>query len=136
MKCVALIVVLLLLVCSQGHSAIPAEHPIVGTWRIDRLCPETYEFRADGTRSATSAGEVLESKFEISPKPGAKGFYRFTDTVVRTNGKPDCSGELTPVGDVVTLFVRIPDPKKLFLCFAESELSCVGPFERLSRHAP
>jgi hypothetical protein len=119
-----------------GFAAVSEKHPILGLWRLNRSCPETYEFKANGTRSATSAAQTLQSTFEISAQPNAKGFYAFTDTVVQTNGLPDCAGEITPVGDVVKLYIRFSEQSKFYLCFAQSQDRCVGPFERIFEHAP
>ena len=45
-------------------AAPPADHPILGIWKLslpDLGCLETYRFRADGTTLVTSAEEVSES---------------------------------------------------------------------------
>jgi hypothetical protein len=111
-------------------------HPILGTWRMDGRCAETYEFKSDGTRTGTDAAEALQSEFEISSVPSAKGFYVLKDTVVKTNAKPDCRGRLTSVGDVRKLYIRFVEASGFLLCFSESQADCVGPFERIHARSP
>jgi len=131
-----LVSALVVLPMLASSTVLPIEHPIIGTWRFGRSCPETYEFKVDGTGNSTSAEETLQSRFEISAQPSTKGFYAFTDVVVKTNGKPDCYGEPTPVGDVAKLYIRFSGSSKFLLCVVESTNTCVGPFERIPAHAP
>ena len=89
------------------------DHPIIGRWVIslpDGSCSETYTFRPDGTTLVTSGEEVAESVFEISAKPSASGFYKWTDKLVKDNGKKDCSGQITDVGRKTTNYIRF-DPQ-------------------------
>jgi len=120
--------------CTAAVALSPL-HPIIGKWAIavpDGSCSEVYRFKLDGTRHATSGEEVAESKFEISPQPSAKGFYKMVDTIVRDNGMPDCAGEITPVGDTVTVFVHFaPSGNAFDLCDSESMDACIGPFKRV-----
>jgi hypothetical protein len=110
-------------------------HPIVGTWKFalaDGKCFETYDFRPDGTRQVTSGEEALETAYEISDTPSPNDFYRFVDTVMKTNGKKDCSGELTPVGHVATSYVRVhPSGDTHIVCRSESLNYCFGPIRRV-----
>jgi hypothetical protein len=112
-----------------------ANHPIVGTWRFtlpDGSCAETYRFRADGTSHVTSAEEVAESVFEISHKPSQKGFYLWTDTIVKDNGKKDCAGQITDVGRKTTNYIRFDASGQRFVvCRAESLDACFGPLYRI-----
>ena len=66
------------------------------------------------------------SDFEIAPTPSDKGFYRITYTITKSNGKPDCSGSITPVGDTVTLYLRFFGRDIHYVCRAEDleVLSC------------
>ena len=119
--------------------SLPTDHPIVGTWEIrvpGTTCTETYEFRADGTKIAKSAEEVNESKFVISATPSSDGYYKLTDTVVSSNGKPDCSGQSTPVGDKVSVYLRFEEPNAFSFCPHEAADRCIGPFKRISRRTP
>ena len=128
---------LLLLFALSGQSAAapPADHPILGIWRLslpDLGCSETYRFRGDGTTLVTSAEEVSESEFKIPDKPSSKGFYRLEDRITKDNGKKDCSGAIMKVGTKATNFIRFHPSGALFLmCADESMETCIGPFERV-----
>jgi len=111
------------------------DHPILGRWTIalpDGSCNETYTFRPDGTSLVTSGEEIAESVFEISAKPGASGFYKWTDKLVKDNGKKDCAGQVTPVGNTVTNFVQFHPSGDIFILCADETLdTCIGPFKRV-----
>jgi len=113
---------------------LPADHPLVGSWRAEMpalKCFEEHEIRADGTRTSVSADERAEAEYSISAFPSAKGFYRWTDRVVRTNGKPDCTGHLTPVGQVsVNYAIVLPDGQRFLACTAEDLKTCFAEFRR------
>ena len=115
------------------------DHPIIGRWTItlpDGSCTETYTFRADGTTIVTSAGEIAESVFEISAKPGPSGFFKWMDRVTKDNGKKDCSGEITEVGHSAVNYVQFHRSNNMFImCAKESLDSCIGPFVRVQGQA-
>ncbi|WP_077032851.1 hypothetical protein [Pelomonas sp. KK5] len=115
---------------------LPAGHPFIGSWRVQvpgTDCHEIYQVHADGTIDVTSGAQVSRSEFEMPDRPSPKGFYKWTDKIVRDNGKPDCSGEVMKLGDLSTNFIVFDPPRKQFLmCEAESLDSCVGPFKRLA----
>ena len=136
----ALFVASLLVISTCGVAApVSPDHPIVGTWQVlapGTACTETYTFRKNGTKRSQSAGEIQESKFAISSKPSAAGYYKLTDTVVESNDKLDCSGSSTPVGDTVSVFVRFEQGLKVFsFCYTEAKDKCVGPFKRTAGRA-
>jgi hypothetical protein len=122
-------------VIAAGTARIAPSHPLVGVWQFalpDGSCTETYLIRADGTTTVQSGEEHSESTFEISARPSAKGFYKWTDRVVRSNGKPDCGGSKTPVGTQSTLYVRMnPDSDVMILCADETLDRCIGPLVRM-----
>ncbi|MCC7327071.1 MAG: hypothetical protein IT521_09740 [Burkholderiales bacterium] len=125
----------LLLTCAPACAAeIAVDHPFIGTWRLTIAqldCTESYAFLRDGTSHVTSADEVSESQFEISAKPSAKGFYRWTDKIVRNNGKQDCSGRVTAPGGSVTQYVLFHRSGNIFfVCRQERRDTCFGPFIR------
>jgi hypothetical protein len=126
---------LLLSILSPAQAAPPADHPILGIWKLslpDLGCSETYRFRADGTTLVTSAEEVSESEYRIPAKPSAKGFYRLEDRIVKDNGKKDCSGVVMKVGTQATNFIRFHPSGAIFLmCADETMNTCIGPFERV-----
>lgn len=118
-----------------ARQALPADHPILGIWRLtlpEMGCVETYRFRADGTSLVTSAAEISESVYTIPNQPGSEGFYRMEDRVTRDNGKPDCSGNVMKPGSRVVRFIRFPPSGKLFVMCADASMgACIGPFERV-----
>lgn len=115
--------------------AIAKDHPIVGrwTWTVpDGSCAETYLFRSDGTSVVTSGEEIAETVFEISAAPDAKGFYKWTDKLVKDNGRKDCAGEITAVGKVATNYVVFNRAGDIFLVCAQPSFdACFGPFLRM-----
>lgn len=130
---------LLLLLGAPAAMAAPLppvqNHPILGIWRLTlpgEQCYEVYRFRADGTTLVTSAEEVSESEYNIPAEPSAKGFYKLTDTIVKDNGKQDCSGEIMKVGSKSTNFILFHPSNAVFLmCATESMDMCIGPFHRV-----
>ncbi|MCC2955713.1 hypothetical protein LK542_08810 [Massilia sp. IC2-477] len=122
-------------VMAGAQAAPPADHPILGIWKLslpDLGCSETYRFRADGTTLVTSAEEVSESEYDIPAKPSTKGFYRLEDRIVKDNGKKDCAGAVMKPGTRATNYIRFHPSKALFLmCADESMQTCIGPFERV-----
>ncbi|WP_293605539.1 hypothetical protein [Polaromonas sp. UBA4122] len=115
--------------------AVPAQHPIVGSWTWTlpgKSCAETYKYRANGTRTGSSGEESTLSNYEITPIPSLLGFYRLVETVTNGNGKPDCSGDLHEASDQrVTRFIQFsPKQDQLIVCKAESLQACFGPLKR------
>ncbi|SFC14446.1 hypothetical protein [Massilia yuzhufengensis] len=125
----------LLSVIHLAQAAPPADHPILGIWKLslpDLSCSETYRFRGDGTTLVTSAEEVSESEYRIPDKPSAKGYYRLEDRIVKDNGKKDCSGAIMKVGTKAINFIRFHPSGAIFLmCADETMNACIGPFERV-----
>jgi hypothetical protein len=123
---------------AAAHAAPPRpvakDHPIVGQWTFttpDSGCAETYLFRTDGTAVVTSAAEIAETAFEISATPSGKGFYKWTDRIVKDNGKKDCAGQVTPVGKENVNYIMFNPPRDRFVvCARESLDRCFGPFVR------
>jgi hypothetical protein len=111
------------------------EHPIIGRWTItlpDGTCSETYTFRPDGTTLVTSGEEIAETVFEISAKPTSSGFYKLTDKLVKDNGKKDCSGAVTEIGQTATNYVQFHASGNIFIMCADESLNrCIGPFKRV-----
>lgn len=111
------------------------EHPIVGVWEFTARgapCTETYLFKANGTALVTSGEEVAETRYEISPRAGAGGFFKMMDVVTRDNGKKDCGGSITEVGRKATYFIHFHHSGDLLLmCEQESLDTCIGPMVRV-----
>lgn len=122
-----------------AHAAPPQptanDHPIIGRWTItlpDGTCTETYTFRPDGTTLVTSGEEIAETVFEISAKPTSSGFYKLTDKLVKDNGKKDCAGAVTEIGQTATNYLQFHASGNLFImCADESLNTCIGPFKRV-----
>jgi hypothetical protein len=120
------------------QTPLPAGHPLLGTWRIDMPngCFEEYTLRADGVKLSVSAEERNEAVFNISERPSPQGFYRWEDKITKGNGKPDCGGSVTPVGDVSVNFIRLhPSGTKFLLCEEEDMKSCFAEFHLMGRDA-
>lgn len=115
---------------------IAKNNPLVGIWRVDvpgYNCSETYVVRDDGTLKVSSGEEVSESDLSISDKPGATGFYRWEDNLVKDNGKKDCTGEVMQVGTRSVTFIYMKDTGDQFMMCREENLNaCVGPFVRFA----
>lgn len=120
---------------AASATSLYAAHPLVGTWRFDvpdTGCAEIYRFRADGTSIVTSGSEVAESEFKVSATPSSRGFYTWTDTIVKDNGKPDCSGQITGVGRKTTNYIRFDRSGQRFIvCRREDLRACFGPLQRI-----
>lgn len=72
------------------------------------------------------------SEFKISSTPDAAGFYKLADKIVKDNGRPDCVGSVTPVGDVSTNCILFHRDRNHFLLCRESKLAtCIGPYVRV-----
>jgi len=122
--------------CGQaGAAPLRADHPIVGIWRLqlaDEACTETYRIRADGTALVTSAEEVAEAAFEIADQPDGQGFYRSVNRIVKDNGKPDCSGQITQPGHAISTFILFhPSGDQFLMCQRADTRSCIGPLVRV-----
>jgi len=116
------------------RTLLPANHPLIGSWRIDvpgTQCHEVYDIKTDGTMSVTSGAQAAESEFEIDIKPSARGFYKWVDKIVKDNGKPDCMGRIMQVGHVSTVYIIVHRSGREFLiCKQESLDTCIGPFRK------
>jgi len=129
----------LVLVASLAPAAPPRapkpDHPILGTWIFlvpGTHCHETYYMRPNGTTLVTSGEEVTESVYEIDDTLGAKGFFRSTDQIVKGNGKKDCAGAITPVGQKTTNYIRFDSSGDvMIMCRDESMKACFGPLRRV-----
>lgn len=122
------------LMLAQAATVLRADHPVIGTWRLDLpdgRCHEIYRIRRDGTTLVTSAAEVAETEFEVSDQPDAQGFFNWSDQIVRDNGQPDCSGEVTPVGQrVIQRLIFNPAGDMFLMCLPDHPQRCIGPFVR------
>ena len=103
-----------------------AENPALGefNWSPTGVCPETYVYRADGTKTGTSAGEVLEKNYTISKAEG--GMYLLEETVTAGNGGKDCQGGTTPVGATSKIYIMPLNGGGYFTCASLDTMSCFG----------
>jgi hypothetical protein len=128
----------LAVIASLANDAPPrapkADHPIFGAWTFTvpgTNCEETYHMRPNGTTLVTSGEEVTESVYEIDDEAGPKGFFKTTDQIVKGNGKKDCSGDVTQVGQKTTNYIRFhPSGDMMIMCRDESLNACFGPLRR------
>ena len=87
--------------------------------------------RTDGTKLSRSGEERNESEHSIALLPSSKGFYKWTDKITKNNGKNDCSGSLTKLGNVAVNYIRLhPSRHRFLLCEAEDMQSCFAEFYR------
>ncbi len=118
-----------------GAAPLRPDHPLIGTWAFaipGAHCTETITFLAGGMSAVTSGDEISEATVEISDTPAASGFYKWVDTVTRSNGGKDCAGGSTPVGDVATNYIRLLGARddRFAVCTAENPDECYGPYVR------
>jgi hypothetical protein len=121
---------------------VSAVHPLLGAWRSTVMaapsagksvaCTETMDYRANHIRLATSGAEIRRATYDMSAEPSADGFYRLAQTILESNGKPDCAGDLHSKSDNTLLrFIQFSPPKDQFIvCQSASLASCFGPFRR------
>ncbi len=92
---------------------------------------ESGTYGTDGHYRSTSAQEVAVSEYTVSSQPSEKGFYKLVDVVVQTNGLPDCKGNVTPVGDVATVYLRFSTGNSGFwMCVEKSMDFCFAAANR------
>jgi hypothetical protein len=119
---------------ATAPKVLRADHPLIGAWALkspDGDCTEIYRIAREGTSLVTSADEVAQTRFEISDRPSAKGFYKWVDTIVKDNGKKDCSGHVTKP-HTTTSYILMNESNKAFIsCQNESTRACIGPFVRI-----
>lgn len=132
----ALIGVLVVLAAGAaiGATPKPKPSPLIGIWRWSAPdgCVETYQFRSDGTTHASSGEEVIEGRYRISATPTGSGAFQLTQRIVKTNGKPDCGGQVGRVGPEFTSFVYFePSGARMFVCLDPRGARCIGPLGRL-----
>jgi hypothetical protein len=123
---------------AAARPAAAAVDPVVGliagTWRLavpGTKCEETYVYRFDGTAESHSGAEHTKTRYRIEAA-AKKGFYRLTDEVIESNGRPDCSGSRTAVGAKATWYAAFVSPgDRMFLCAAPALSRCMGPLRRV-----
>jgi hypothetical protein len=111
----------------MASAADRKEFDVVGEWTwkpVDAVCPERYIYRVDGTFSAESGEERLEKTYQLSKTSGS--MYRLESTVTSTNGKPDCQGNLSPVGAKSRVYLMPLNGGGFFTCASEDTMSCFG----------
>lgn len=126
-------------VCVQAHAVegtpLRADHPLLGAWQFispDGTCAETYRIDRSGSTLVTSAEEVAETRFTLSDQPSARGYYKWVDTLVKDNGKKDCSGQITKPPRTTTNYLLLnPGHDRFIICSAEDGRRCFGPFVKV-----
>lgn len=136
MKPIASLLVLGLTLTSVGALAQSTDTPSLnGSWAYQprgTRCTEQYFFRSDGTLMVTSGHEVSESTYKLAEQPEGAGFYKFEAQVTQTNGRSDCRGHQTPVGQQSSTYLRFQaNGERLFLCRDANLRACMGPLVRL-----
>lgn len=128
---------LLSLLAWSSSANAQANNPpsLAGTWQYQPRggsCAEQYYFRSDGTMMVTSGKEVTESTYQLSDTAVGAGFYAFEMQVTQTNGKSDCKGNQTPVGQRTQTYLRFQaNGERVVLCRDSNLVACMGPLIRL-----
>lgn len=125
MKALILLTALNALTMPIAHAT--EDNPVLGDWNWNptgAVCPEIHSYRADGTKTGTSAGEVLEKTYTISKAKG--GMYLLEETVIAGNGGKDCQGGTTPVGASSKIYIMPLNGGGFFTCASLDTLSCFG----------
>lgn len=123
----------LLMASVAQAQGLRADHPLIGTWVITAPngCVESYTVRANGTATITSADEVAESQLTLSDQASRRGFFKWTEKVLKDNGMKDCSGQPGDAGRVSVAFIFLNQDKNQFaMCEREDHSACIGPFVR------
>jgi hypothetical protein len=105
----------------------------VGTWSLSlrgATCHETIEFLADGTAHVVSGSEDSVSGYAMAKLPKPDGSYVWFDWILKNNGRPDCLGHLTSVGDKAINYL-LPIPSGGYkLCSTADGHGCIGTMSR------
>src|SRR5262245_9246299 len=128
------VVVAILGGCSPAPQSVSAQHPLLGKWTwTTNNCPETYEWRADGTYHAQSGAESVDGRFKVTDAPDAAGFYAFTEEVTKDFGGKDCTdSEEDSTGQTNTVYIQLnPAQDQIMACYAASLDNCIGPLTRV-----
>jgi hypothetical protein len=132
---------LAILFCSaQALADIPpprtATAPLVGRWEWKSAkgdCVETHQYLSNGVKISHSGQEVIEKRYSLSTVRGASGpaQYVVTETTTRTNGKPDCLGNLAKLGHTLQLYLFFEGAQNYTTCATSSRSTCYGSATRL-----
>jgi hypothetical protein len=95
-------------------------------------CTDTYEYRANGTFSASSNEERLKGRYLAEPLVGGKVSLKVVRTVDNDNGKPDCSKSTRDQsGSQDTRYLVFGVNKEKFnVCITPTGERCFGPVHR------
>ena len=121
--------------CGAANAQSANPPSLTGTWQYQprgTSCAEQYYFRSDGTMMVTSGKEVTESTYVLADNAVGAGFYGFEMQVTQTNGKSDCRGNQTPVGQRTQTYLRFQaNGERVILCKDSNLSACMGPLIRL-----
>jgi hypothetical protein len=126
------------------RTPLPETHPMLGVWRVEidksvlkpppgfaAGCIEEYTLRTDGTKVSRSGEERNESEFMITPGTVGPYWFKWVDKITANNGKPDCTGSLTPPGDTSVTYVLVhPSGQRFAMCERQETNSCYAEFFR------
>ena len=118
-------------------SAIAADRggfSVIGEWEwnpLDGVCPERFTYRTDGMVMMQSGEERLVKTYVITKV--SNDTYRLTSTVKATNGKPDCRGDLSPVGTKSSAFVMPTKDRGFLTCSSMDKSTCFGMAKAVKR---
>jgi hypothetical protein len=123
----------------KGQSRLPAG-VLAGEWNwesVDGKCREKYRYGDDFQMRIESGAEVLEGAFELLrvAAPG-DGFLELRRLNIKSNGLPDCQGNLTAIGGIRATYLRFIDKNAFQTCGRSDESTCFGVARRASPAAP
>ena len=118
-------------------SAVAADRggfSVIGEWEwnpLDGVCPERFTYRADGMVMMQSGEERLVKTYVLTRV--SNDVYRLSSTVKATNGKPDCRGDLSPVGTKSSAFVMPTKGRAFLTCTSMDKATCFGTAKAVKR---
>ncbi|MDF3035745.1 MAG: hypothetical protein K0S28_1019 [Paucimonas sp.] len=111
----------------------PKESPLIGKWNTtytQEACVESNEYTEKGLK-ITYSGEAVTEDFYTLFKLG-DGLYKLSGYVGKDNGKPDCAGQLVPVGSTSTIFIKFNPDGSYRSCSTLDDASCYAQASRIA----
>jgi hypothetical protein len=115
---------------AQQDFGRPSEPAVVGKWSLATgRCPNSYEFRADGSFYVVSGAERLSGSYLWQALSPPSATLVVTRTVTAANGRPDCVGAVFgAMGVPQTRFVSISSvDRSMKICSDATLKMCFGP---------
>jgi len=128
MKKTSIIALLTLLALLAGNPVTGKdENPVLGDWEWNPTrgkCKEFHTYRDDGTATSKSGDEILEKTYNVSD--AGRGMFLVEMEITSSNGKNDCLGSSTAVGEKSRIYVMPLNDGGYFTCAEPNGMSCYG----------